>query len=365
MKDENANGVADDIWYELAGSDYWFSTTQKEQQVSYFNPGGSMAADVPWEDQSGNHGVIKANIIYTQPYYPLQDSFPAINPDSLLLGGTLLQGLIFEHPTGIKSIRRAFGYADNQLRGSEPYTIPDNPYTREPENSGGDAFDIAWAVDSEGNYVDLDQVHFIKVQSGILADGGRLGELSTELTGAVDIPPDPAISGETAMVVIRDLPYRLKVSEYQLELMVFEDGRLETGRTVEWTTSSTGASVDENMLLRVTEEGPLTLTASLLDRPEISATTSTNVLFTQTHANENIRSSDGSALYPNPTSGIFRIRGCTGASLYLFDVSGKELMRVENYREESELDISSFPRGSYMIQIVLDDSLQWLKLIKK
>ena len=364
MKDENSNGEADDTWYELAGSDFSFSSTQRDRQVTYFNPGESGAADVPWEDQGGGQGVIRANIIYTQTYYPLQDSFPAIDSVSYSLGGTLVTGLVYEHPTGVRSIRRAFGYADNQLRGGQPYTLPDNPYTREVENSGGDAFDIGWAVDSLGNYKDLDQITFIKVQSAMQADGGRLGEVSTELGGAVDVPPDHAISGETEMVVIRDLPPVLGQGEYQLEVKIFERGRITTGRTVEWTTSISGATVDEDFLLRVTEEGPLSITATLTDRPEIAATVSTSVLFNQTYADGDTRSSDGLILYPNPASTSFRIKGCFNASLYLYDASGKMVMHIADYQEESILDISALPGGVYPLRVVRGSSLQWLKLIK-
>ena len=38
MKDENENGKADDTWYELAGSDYFFSTTSHNSSVTYYNP---------------------------------------------------------------------------------------------------------------------------------------------------------------------------------------------------------------------------------------------------------------------------------------------------------------------------------------
>ena len=82
-----------------------------------------------------------------------------------------------------------------RFRGSAPYTLPDNPYTAEVENSGGDAFDISWAVDEEGDYVELERIHFIKVQSGILHQGGFLGEVSTEITGAVDVAPAPGTKG--------------------------------------------------------------------------------------------------------------------------------------------------------------------------
>jgi len=365
MKDDNANGEADDTWYELAGSDYWFSSTRKRYRVKYYNPGGSVAADVPWEDPWGGQGVIRANSQYTQPYYPLHDSFPGIDADSYELEGTLLQGLVFEHPTGIKSIQRAFGYADNQLRGSESFTVPDNPYTRNPENSGGDAFDIGWAVDSGGNYVELDLIHFIKVQSGLLADGGRLGELSTELTGAVDVPPDPAISGESDMVVIRDLPPLLELNEYQLEVRVFQHGRNNPDETVLWTTSHSGATVDNDHILRVTDEGPLSLTASLSGRPEISATVSTNVSLNQTNKGESLVSGDEPIIYPNPTSGYFRIRSCNNATLSLYDASGKELIRVEDYVEDAIIDISTFPKGIYMVRVVRGDSLEWLKVLKQ
>ena len=52
MKDENENGEADDTWYQLAGSDYFFSTTLLDYQVSYANPGGlrpwMLAGRISW-----------------------------------------------------------------------------------------------------------------------------------------------------------------------------------------------------------------------------------------------------------------------------------------------------------------------------
>ena len=365
MKDKNENGEADDTWYELAGSDYWFSSTQKEYSVTYTNPGGDIAADIPWEDRWGTSGVIRANSVHTQPYYPLHDSFPAIAPESYTLHGTLLKDLVYEHPTGMRSVRRAFGYADNQLRGTAPYTIPDNPYTRELENSGGDAFDVDWAVNQDGTYLELDQIHFIKVQTGIQADGGLLGELSTELTGAVDVSPDPAIVGETEMVVIRDLPPLLEVGEYQLEVFTFQNGHVGSNRVVEWTTSDPGATVDEHHMLRVTEEGPLTITAALTDRPEIYASVSTRVQLNQTDVPVVAGLGGDPVLYPNPASDYVRVKGGRNSSLLLFDASGKELIRVDHYQEESFLDISTFPQGIYLVQIGQGDFIKWFKLIKQ
>jgi hypothetical protein len=365
MKDDNENGEADDTWYELAGSDYWFSSTQKEYSVTYTNPGGDIATDVPWNDLRGGSGVIRANSVHTQSYYPLLDSFPAIAQESYTLDGTLLRGLVYEHATGMRSIRRAFGYADNQLRGTAPYTIPDNPYTRELDNSGGDAFDIGWAINSNGIYVELDLIHFVKVQSGILADGGLLGELSTELTGAVDVSPEPSITGETEMVVIQDLPPLLEAGEYQLEVFTYQNGHVESDRSVEWTTSDPGATVDENRLLSVTQEGPLTITAALTDRPEIYASVSTQVRLNQTNVPGAVGLIAEPVLYPNPASDYVRVKGGRNSSLLLYDASGKELIRVDHYQEETVLDISSFPQGIYLVQIDQADSIKWFKLIKK
>ncbi len=365
MKDENENGEADDTWYELAGSDYWFSSTRRGYRVTYTNPGGDLAADVPWEDSYGGSGIIRANSLHTQTYYPLTDSFPAIDPETYSLEGTLLIGQVFEHATTYKSIQRAFGYADNHPAVSALYYLPDNPYTMELENSGGDAFDIGWAVDSEGNYVELDQIHFIKVQNGLQADGGILGELSTELRGAVDVPADPSITGETEMVVIRDLPPVLEEGEYQLEVKVFQGGKLNPGKSVLWTASLSGATVDENHLLRVTEEGPLSVSASLEGRPEISATASTVVQFRQTSISGASAQANRAVLYPNPASEYFRVRDGKDHALFLYDASGRALLQVEHYSEENTVNISSFPAGIYLVQMERGTSTQWIKLIKR
>ena len=48
-------------------------------------------------------------------------------------------------------------------------------------------FDISNAVDKTGNKVNLQGITFIKVQSGIFQVAGWLNEISTEISGAVDL----------------------------------------------------------------------------------------------------------------------------------------------------------------------------------
>ena len=46
---------------------------------------------------------------------------------------------------------------------------------------------IDWAVDSEGNPVDLPGVDFIKIYTGVNQFNGWLGECSTEVMGVTDL----------------------------------------------------------------------------------------------------------------------------------------------------------------------------------
>lgn len=163
MQDENANGIADDIWYEIKGSADALEGTIKNYSVTYTKP-ATDADDVPWTDSEGNSGVIATNSFNKQAYYP-----ETITEDSYTLTGTLLtsSNINMSNPTFITSAPFDAGYADN--------------------TPGGDAIDIASAIDVEGNAVNLTGIDFIKIHTGIQANMGWLGELSTEITGVADL----------------------------------------------------------------------------------------------------------------------------------------------------------------------------------
>jgi hypothetical protein len=366
MKDENENGEADDTWYELAGSDYYFSSTLHNYRVSYTNPGGSEARDVGWKDHLGNQGFIRANSAHTQSYYPQSGLFPNIPEEAYDLNGTLIRGAVdVDHPPLNISLRRAFGYADNRPRGSGAHTIPDNPYTAELENSGGDAFDISWAVDAEGHEVDLDRIHFIKVQSGMLHEGGWLGELSTEITGAVDVAPDASLSGPLDMLVIKDLPFELDTVAWQLELFLFHQGKPVSLPDIEWTCSEPWAEVDENHQLRIAGTGTLTLTASLAENPGLRATVSTLVVSSVATFLKNTQLPPQIRIYPNPARRAFRLSGAGEESLTLFALSGQALLEVDVYQPGSEIDIEGLLPGLYLLRVGKGTSARYVKLLKQ
>jgi hypothetical protein len=363
MKDENENGLPDDTWFELAGSDFYFSSTSPKYEVTYINPGDTVAREVPWSDELGEAGFIKINSVHTQPYYPLRDSFPAIRQEKYTLTGTFIEGAVdVDHPPVLRSARRAFGYADNQMRGLTSLNLPDNPYTPQVENSGGDAFDIHWAVDSTGSYVDLDRIHFVKVQNAMLADGKYLGELSTEITGGVDVAPDPSAEGRLDLLVIKDLPSEIALSDYQLELFAFHQGRLVPKAEVVWSTSHPSVTVDEQNVLRATESGPLTLTASLTDKPHVRTSASTNIVATATSADKSGAEAKDPYIFPNPASEFVQIRGIQKVTLGIYTAEGRTALYLEEYHGAT-LDISSLTSGIYMVRINNGVFMKQLRLL--
>jgi len=352
MKDVNYNGNPDDTWYELAGSDYFFSSTLKDYRVTYENPGGETAADVPWHDGLDSSGFVVANDFHLQPYYPLHDSFPGIDPQQYTLHGTrIMPALDFTLPATIRSPQRAFGYADNRIPGTGPHTIPDNPYTREKENAGGDAFDLHWAVDESGEYIDLDTIHFIRIHSGCLARADWLGEVSTEVTGACDVMPDAALTGPLDMIVIRDLPPVIQTTSHQLEAFVYHMGRLQKDQSIAWSCSMPEATVSEDHMLTVPISGELVITATLVDDPSVTASVVTTVDLTTGPESLKLQHHSAPVIFPNPASSRIIIQYAGQGEYFLFSLSGKLILSGTLDGFKQEINMAGISAGIYMLNI--------------
>lgn len=179
--DENCNGIPDDAWYELAGSEYHSDKTRHHYKISYHcpDPDREIIADednslddiyyIRWEDNLGNHGFLSKNIFHTQDYYPKW-----VKDNTLNFGGSLLA----------PNAEDLSGYGAYYVLYSYPWGYVDN---HPNEYADLNSFDISWAVDSDGRPVSLPGADFIRVYTGINQYCGWLGETSTELSRAQDL----------------------------------------------------------------------------------------------------------------------------------------------------------------------------------
>ena len=148
-RDENHNGVPDDTWYELKGSLYDDPTTDHAYSRTYTRKGDTIQ-----------------NPFHTQPYYPqwiTADAYTLygakLAPQSVTISGQNVQRIL------------DYGYVDNKPNS----------------DIEGTSFDISWAVDANGNTVLLDSVDFFRVYNAADEILNQTGELSTEITGAIDL----------------------------------------------------------------------------------------------------------------------------------------------------------------------------------
>ena len=364
MKDENGNGVPDGTWYQLAGSDYHFSSTIRNYSVTYFNPGTEEASDVPWIDSEGNEGVIPANSVQTQNYYPRHDLFPHIPAGEFTFNGIRIEGSLDKtNPAFIQSYRRAFGYADNVPRGTAPFNVPNNPYTRTVENAGGDGFDISWAVDEDENFVDLDEIHFIKVQTGMLGERGWMGEISTEVTGAVVVEPNPGITGVLDMVVIKDLPPLVDQNPYPLEAYALHRGRVQPEKNILWTADIDGAYVDNEGSLHFDVSGTLTLTAYLEENSDIYDVVTTTLEYSPT--NTHIVEQNPFKVYPNPASGFIHVESDGQAFVKLFDLQGRVVREFMHTGGVKRVSLSGVLPGVYLMVLNNEQKIYQTKIMVK
>jgi hypothetical protein len=265
MKDLNGDGLPNDgEWYELAGSDYYLSTTQRNVTVTYYNPHYSTRYAVPWSADNGTYGALVVNRFHSHPYYPDPFDFGTHILDSVSFTGNKIRGTVnMSSPSYLNPHRApAFGYCDSK-GVNEPLTRPQNPYT-----AGTDGFDLNWAIDSEGNHVDLDTVHFVRIYNAGFANIGWLGEWSTEVISVGVTIPDPEYAPQDYYrhyIGITQL-HVLKGHSCQYDGLLFKNGRpIDEGAPRWWTSDPTVATVDNEGNLSALELGEIWLYFSQKD----------------------------------------------------------------------------------------------------
>jgi hypothetical protein len=302
MKDLNGDGIPNDgEWYELAGSDYYLSTTQRNVTVTYYNPHYSIGYVVPWSANDGTRGAMVVNRFHGQPYYPNPFDFGTDILDSVSFTGNKIRGTVnMSSPSYLNPHRApAFGYCDSKGI-NQPLTRPQNPYT-----AGTDGFDLSWAIDSEGNHVDLDVVHFVRIYNAGFANIGWLGEWSTEVLNIAITTPDPDYVPQDCYLHYIGLTqlHVLKGHSCKYDGLLFKNGRpIDEGSPRWWTSDPTIATVDNEGLLTAHELGKIWLYFSQnddvpTDSVPIQVVELQRVVL-EIEGNSNI-SSDSTALYVN------------------------------------------------------------------
>ncbi len=203
-RDVNGNGVPDDPWYELAGSEHNHPKTQKHFTITYYKPDDSQFGPLAmgqyhnqylrWTSNSVDsiqEGYLRKNFWHQQSYWPMW-----VEGEVLTFEGTKLRGNAQNFSATADDWHQYFfdwGYVDN--RPDEWYGYKNNA-TNIDASELNKGFKLDWAVDDDGNPVELKKIDFVKVYSAMLQDCGWLGETSTEVGGAIDLHPDAVAEPE-------------------------------------------------------------------------------------------------------------------------------------------------------------------------
>ena len=175
MQDSNGNGLPDDEWYELKGSEWGKQSYTAHYAVTYYR---SVAAGmgVLWRDCNHRQGLITRNATHTHDYYyPLW-----LTADSYTLYGPMLAPNSEVNSSGIYADKPySWGYADNlgsdrDQGGNDEATALKN------------YFKIANAINADGSPAGLKYIDFVKVQCAINYVSGPNGEISTDVLAITD-----------------------------------------------------------------------------------------------------------------------------------------------------------------------------------
>lgn len=194
--DENQNRLPDDRWYLIPGShiadladQYVVKTWDDALGDDTYPP--SLAAWIP----PGHSGVWTTEG-FELPSELINELGRVVNPspDPALEG---IYGYAEYSPTLVLGDLDADNVVEDPTVTVEDfYTVPDNPLAVgiTPGSGGGDAFDIAWAVDpTTGEPANLPGFDFIRLTTAFNIVDGELaiGERSAEIDAVSDVTPDP------------------------------------------------------------------------------------------------------------------------------------------------------------------------------
>ncbi len=179
--DINQNGLPDDPFYQLAGSEYATPSTIHQYSLTYRRTPDNHTPQpdkknsltdttyIRWTDNQNQAGYLHKNTFHTQEYFPLWLADSALT----FIGSRLPDNAYDPNGKGAYWIQQPFeyGYADCHPNDSIAHC----------------SFDIDWAVTDEGKPIYLPCVDFVRVYTGVFQQCGWTGEISTEISHARDL----------------------------------------------------------------------------------------------------------------------------------------------------------------------------------
>ena len=170
-QDENGDGLPNDTWYELKGSEYGGENQILEYAITYYQPTKKQVA-IKWTDNLGKSGIVP-HMTYWNP----SDSYY----QSWLPSGsvTFYCSRLVDHSTYVDGYSSMpaypWGYTDNL--GSDYFN-----------GIAGNAgyFKISNAVTFDGKAANLKYIDFVKIQTAPVGYTPNLGEISTEVKPIFD-----------------------------------------------------------------------------------------------------------------------------------------------------------------------------------
>ena len=237
-----------DTWYELAGSRYYNSETKRNTTISYkMIPTSTYGTDkkadiyyaigsVPTGTGTTGWTLYKSNVVWW-PESTSEGYGRVSGVDETIDGTKTVSDVTYEQlsetangyncwlisyddVTLVKDSDTTddylFGYADVRIVGNSKDGTACNPYATVPTSGtasvlGGDGFDISWAVNSNGEPVNLTSVKYVRVYTSaalsasdldIMPTPGIFGETSTEVCGMFVAQPETANVGSTGFATV-------------------------------------------------------------------------------------------------------------------------------------------------------------------
>lgn len=254
------NGTAG--WYELAGSLYYADETLRNVDVTYkkvTSASGEFTSAGIWYKIERNGVTLRTwtkfntntNVAWwpeeSEGYLGTNGVWGGVN--DVVISADQTQ-ITYQNVTLVRDTDAtadyAFGYADITPNGTN-YGTPVNPYTY--NTTGGNAYDISWAVNDNGEPVRLTTISKIRVYTSaalnvssgdapIFTVPSIFGETSAEVCGIYAVNPGASEVGVTTEPTIRINGNTITATSVSDNAAVYDSGGLLEGDIISVTAAS-------------------------------------------------------------------------------------------------------------------------------